>query len=125
MGEPDSTEKPLSIEAEFANLVRYIDLYVRQKTDLYIQHYVFDPFEFLVRQMIYLSVLAALLVAGTLALLIGVILFISTLIPIWQALLIMGVVAFVIAALIAYVMFSHKPALKTPTTEEVMQRGRP
>lgn len=125
MGEPDSPEKPLSIESEFANLVHYIDLYVRQKTDLYIQHYVFDPFDFLVRQMIYLSVLAALLVAGTLALLIGVILFLSTLVPMWQALLIIGVVAFVIAALVAYVMLTHKPVLKTPTTEEVMQRGRP
>jgi uncharacterized membrane protein len=73
-----------AVEAEFAQLVRYIDLYVRQKTDLYIQHYVFEPFEFLVRQLIYLSVLTALLVAGTLAILIGVILFVSTLLPLWK-----------------------------------------
>ncbi len=77
MGEAASPEKPLSVESEFAHLVSYIDLYIRQKTDLFIQHYVFDPFDFLVRQIVYLSVLAALLVAGTLALLIGVILFIS------------------------------------------------
>ncbi|MGA9140564.1 MAG: phage holin family protein [Methanocella sp.] len=125
MGAPDSPEKPLSIESEFANLVRYIDLYIRQKTDLYIQHYVLDPFDFLVRQIIYLSVLAALLVSGTLALLIGIILFISTMVPLWEALLIMGIVAFVIAALIAYVLFSRKLVLKTPTTEDVMKNGRP
>jgi hypothetical protein len=124
MGEAAGPDKPLSIESEFAHLVSYIDLYIRQKTDLFIQHYVFDPFDFLMRQMIYLSVLAALLVAGTLALLIGVILYVSTLMPMWAALVIMGVVAFVIAALIAYVMFSHMPALKTPTTEDVMRHGR-
>ncbi len=36
----------------------------------------------------------------------------------------MGVVAFVIAGLVAYVLFSHKPMLKTPTTEDVMRHGR-
>lgn len=125
MGEAASPEKPLSVESEFAHLVSYIDLYIRQKTDLFIQHYVFDPFDFLVRQIVYLSVLAALLVAGTLALVIGVILYLRTLIPDWASLIIMGVVAFVIAGLIAYVMFSHKPMLKTPTTEDVMKHGRP
>jgi hypothetical protein len=125
MGEDPGREKPLSIEAEFANLARFVDLYLRQKTDLYLQHYVFEPFDFLVRQLIYLFVLAALLVAGTLAMLIGVILYISTLLPLWESLLIVGIVALIIAGIIAYVMFSSKLILKTPTTEELMKNGNP
>jgi len=125
MGEAAGPEKPLSIESEFAHLVKYTDLYIRQKTDLFIQHYILDLFDFLVRQIIYLSVLAALLVAGTLALLVGVILFISTILPLWQALLIMGIVSLVIAALIAYVLFSRELVLKTPTTEDVMKLDKP
>ena len=125
MGEDAGREKPPSIEAEFAHLVRYVDLYLRQKTDLYIQHYLFEPFEFLVRQLVYLSVLAALLVAGTLAILIGVILFVSTLVPLWESLLIIGIVALLIAGIVAYVLFSSHLVLKTPTTEELMQHGSP
>jgi uncharacterized membrane protein len=125
MGEDAGREKPLSIEAEFAHLVKFVDLYLRQKTDLYIQHYVFEPFEFLVRQLVYLSVLAALLVAGTLAILIGVILFVSTLVPLWESLLIIGIVALVIAGVVAYVLFSSHLVLKTPTTEELMTHGSP
>jgi hypothetical protein len=125
MGEAGSPEKPLSIESEFGQLVKYIDLYVRQKTDLFIQHYILDLFDFLIRQIIYLSVLAALLVAGTLALLVGIILFISTILPLWQALLIMGIVALVIAGVIAYVLFTRTLVLKTPTTEDVMKDGKP
>ncbi|WP_231844824.1 hypothetical protein [Methanocella arvoryzae] len=113
-----------SIEQEFADLVKYLDLYVRQKTDLYLQHYVFDPFDFLIRQLIYVSVLAALLVAGALALVAGSILFISTLIPLWAALLIIGVVAIVLAAVIAYFLFSRVPVLKTPSTTEMVQSGK-
>lgn len=125
MGEDSGREKPLSIEAEFAHLVKFADLYLRQKTDLYIQHYLFEPFEFLVRQLVYLSVLAALLVAGTLAILIGVILFVSTLVPLWESLLIIGIVALVIAGIVAYVLFSSHLVLKTPTTEELMKHGNP
>ena len=125
MGEDAGREKPLSMEAELAHLVRFVDLYLRQKTDLYIQHYVFEPFEFLVRQLVYLSVLAALLVAGTLAILIGVIIFVSTLVPLWESLLIIGIVALVIAGIVAYVLFSSHLVLKTPTTEELMTHGSP
>lgn len=125
MGEDPGREKPLAIEAEFAHLVKYVDLYLRQKTDLYIQHYLFEPFEFLVRQLVYLSVLAALLVAGTLAIIIGVILYVSTLVPLWTSLLIVGIVALVISGVIAYVLFSSHLVLKTPTTEELMKHGSP
>ncbi len=123
MGEDHGREKPLSVEAEFAGLIRNADLYLRQKSDLYLQHYLFEPFDFLVRQLIYLSVLAALLVTGTLALLIGVILYVSTLVPLWQALLIIGIVALAVAGIIAYVLFSSKPVLKTPTAEDLVKHG--
>lgn len=123
MGEDAGREKPLAIEAEFAHLVKYVDLYLRQKTDLYIQHYLFEPFEFLVRQLVYLSVLAALLVAGTLAIIIGVILYVSTLVPLWTSLLIVGIVALVISGVVAYVLFSSHLVLKTPTTEDLMKHG--
>ena len=54
--EPASDEE-LSIESEFAATIKYIDLYLRQKTDLFLQHYVFEPFDFLAKKLMYLSVL--------------------------------------------------------------------
>jgi hypothetical protein len=125
MVEEAGPEKPLSIEAEFAHLVKFTDLYIRQKIDLYIQHYLFEPFDFLVRQLVYLSVLAALLVAGTLAILIGVIFYLYTLMQPWQALIIVGIVALLLGGIIAYVLFSSHLVLKTPTTEELMKHGSP
>lgn len=117
-------EEQRSIEQEVADLVKYMDLYIRQKTDLYIQHYVFDPFDFLIRQLIYLSVLAALLVAGSIALVAGSILFVSTLIPLWAALLIIGVIAMLVAGVIAYVLFSRELVLKTPRTTELIESDK-
>jgi hypothetical protein len=113
----DKPERP-SIEAEFAGLVQNIDLYVRQKTDLYVQHYLLDPLDFILRQVIYLSVVAALLVVGTLAIAVGVILFVSTLIPLWSALLLCGVAALLFAGICAYIMFARRLILKTPRTRE-------
>ncbi len=113
-----------SIEQEVADLVKYIDLYIRQKTDLYMQHYVFEPFDFILRQVIYLSVLAALLVAGALALVVGSILFISTLIPLWAALLIIGIIAILLAGIIAYILFSREIVLKTPKSTELIESGK-
>jgi uncharacterized membrane protein len=107
-----------SAEAEFANLVKNIDLYIRQKTDLYIQHYVLDPLDFILRQVIYLSVVASLLVVGTLSITVGVILFVSTLISIWAALLLCGLASLVLAVGLAYFMFTRKLMLKTPKTVE-------
>lgn len=113
-----------SIEQEVADLVKYMDLYIRQKTDLYMQHYVFEPFDFILRQVIYLSVLAALLVAGALALVVGSILFISTLIPLWAALLIIGIIAILLAGIIAYILFSREIVLKTPKSTELIESGK-
>jgi len=114
---PSKPERP-SVEAEFAGLVQNIDLYVRQKTDLYVQHYLLDPLDFILRQVIYLSVVAALLVVGTLAIAVGVILFVSTLIPLWSALLICGVAALLFAGICAYIMFARRLILKTPKATE-------
>ena len=114
--EPDGSRP--SIESEFANVVQNIDLLVRQKTDLYLQHYLLDPLDFVLRQVIYLSVVASLLVAGTLAVTVGVILFVSTLISLWAALLICGLASILLAMGLAYLMFARKLVLQTPKTPE-------
>lgn len=113
-----------SIESELAETIKYIDLYIQQKTDLFLQHYLLEPFDFLIRQVMYLSVLVTLLIAGTLALVIGVILFISTIIPLWIALLIVSGIVFLIAGVITYILFSNKIVLKTPTTMELVKDGK-
>ena len=89
--EETACDEESSIESEFAATIKYIDLYLRQKTDLFLQHYVFEPFDFLAKKLVYLSVLVTLLVAGTLVLLAGVILLIATVVPLWAALLITGI----------------------------------
>ena len=104
--------------------IRYLDLYLRQKTDLYLQHYVFEPFDFLGKKLMFLAVLVTLLAAGTLVMLAGVILLIATFVPLWAALLISGVVLFVVGGIIAYVFFSKKIVLQTPTATEMMNRGK-
>lgn len=123
-GEAAAAAEQRSVEQEFADLVKYLDLYIRQKTDLYLQHYVFDPFDFLIRQLIYLSVLAALLVAGALSVVVGSILFVSTIIPLWAALLAIGIISIVLAVIIAYVLFSRVLVLKTPKTTELVKSGK-
>ena len=117
MPEETTTARP-SVEGEFASLVQNLDLYARQKIDLYIQHYLLDPLDFILRQVIYLSVVASLLVAGTLAITVGVILFVSTLISIWAALLICGLASILLAMGLAYFMFARKLVLQTPKTAE-------
>ena len=44
-------EEP-SIESEFVRTYKFIDLYLQQKTDLFLQHYVFEPFDFLIKRII-------------------------------------------------------------------------
>jgi hypothetical protein len=124
MEEAAGTEEP-SIETEFVRTIKYIDLYMQQKTDLFLQHYVFEPVDFLFRQIIYLSVIVTLLAAGTLILLMGVILFIATLVPLWAALLITGAAIFVIGGVIAYMLLSDKIVLKTPVATEMIKNGKP
>jgi len=122
--EETAFDEESSIESEFAATIKYIDLYLRQKTDLFLQHYVFEPFDLLAKKLMYLSVLVTLLVAGTLVLLAGVILFIATAVPLWAALLITGVLIFFVGGIIAYVLFSEKIVLQTPTATEMMDHGK-
>jgi len=115
--DPDTTIDDPSIESEFARIFKYIDLYFQQKTDLFLQHYVFEPFDFLFKRIMCLAVIVTLLAAGTLALVIGVILLLSTVVPLWAALLIMGAIIFVAGGVLAYIVLSKKLVLKTPTAE--------
>jgi hypothetical protein len=114
---PTGQERP-SVEAEMAGLIKNMDLYVRQKTDLYLQHFVLDPLDFILKQIIYLSVVASLLVVGTLAIAVGIILFVSTLISLWTALLLCGLASLLLALGLAYFMFARKLVIKTPKTLE-------
>jgi uncharacterized protein (DUF983 family) len=72
----------------------------------------------------YLSVVVALLAAGTLILVAGVILLIATRIPLWASLLLTGLITFLAAGMITYVLFSKKVDLQTPTALEMMNRGK-
>lgn len=123
--EPDTGNDQPTIESEFATTVKYLDLYVRQKTDLFLQHYVFEPFDFLGTKLMYLSVVLTLFAAGTLILVAGVILFIATLLPLWAALLVTGGAIFLLGGIIAHVFFAKKIVLQTPTARELMNRERP
>jgi hypothetical protein len=113
-----------SIESEFARMYKYIDLYFQQKTDLFLQHYVLEPFDFLFKRIIYLSVIVSLLVAGTVTIVLGVIFLLSTFVPLWAALLITGALIFSTGAIIAYICLSNKMVLKTPTAE-MIKNGKP
>lgn len=114
-----------TIEAGFAGTVRYIDLYLQQKTDLFLQHYVLEPADYLIRQIMYLSFIVTLMAAGTIVILMGVILFIAPLVPLRAALLITGAVIFGTGGLITCLQVSDKIVLKTPVAAEVLRNGNP
>ena len=124
MEESASTEDP-SLESQFVRTIKYIDIYLQQKTDLFLQHYIFEPVDFLLRQIMFLSVIVTLLAAGTFALILGVILFIATIVPLWAALLLTGAVIFILGGLIAYLVLSDKIILNTPIATEMKEDGKP
>ena len=124
MEESAGTDEP-SVESEFARTFKYIDIYLQQKTDLFLQHYVFEPVDFLIKRIMFLSVIITLLAAGILILLMGVILFIATLVPLWAALLITGAAIFVIGGVIAYLLLSDKIVLNTPLATEMIKNEKP
>jgi hypothetical protein len=117
------TDEP-SIESEFARTFKYLELYFQQKTDLFLQHYVLEPFDFLFKRILYLSVIVSLLATGTLSLVLGVILLMSTVVPLWAALLIVGAGIIATGGIIAYIVLLNKIVLKTPTAE-MIQNGKP
>jgi hypothetical protein len=114
-----------TIESEFARTIRYIDLYMQQKTDLFLQHYVFEPAGFLFRQIMCLSVIVTLLAAGSLALVIGVILYIATFVPLWAALLITGAIIMGTGVVTASMLLSDKIVLNTPVATEMIKNEKP
>lgn len=122
--EPEASEGEPSVESEFATTAKYLELYMRQKADLYLQQYVFDPFTFLGSKLMFLSVIIALLAAGTLILVAGVILFINIWLVLWAALLVTAALAFILAGVITYVFFYKPIILQTPTATEMMNRGK-
>jgi hypothetical protein len=122
--EPDTRDTETSVESEFATTARYLELYMRQKTDLYLQQYVFEPFSFLGSKLMLLAVVVSLLTAGTLIMVAGVILLIATRIPLWAALLLTAVASFIVAGIIAYAFFYKPIVLQTPTATELMNRGK-
>lgn len=110
-----------TIESEFVKTFKFIDLYMQQKTDLFLQHYVIEPVDFLLRQIMYLSVIVTLLAAGTIILVMGAILFIATLVPLWAALLITGAMIMGMGGIIANMLLSNKIVLKTPISMEMIK----
>ena len=122
--EPDTSDSQASVESEFMTTARYLELYMQQKTDLFLQHYVFDPFRVLGTKLMYLSVVIALLAAGTLILVAGIILLLATRMELWAALLVMGAVTFIVGGIIAYLLFNKAIVLDTPTAAEMMNRGK-
>jgi sterol desaturase/sphingolipid hydroxylase (fatty acid hydroxylase superfamily) len=124
MGSAAETEGE-TIEVQFVRIIKYIDLYLRQKTDLFLQDYVFEPANFFFKQLMYLSVIVTLLVAGIIIVVVGVILFIATLVPLWAALLITGVIICGIATLTAHLVLSNKIVLNTHLAKELIKNGKP
>jgi hypothetical protein len=124
MDEAASTEEP-SIESEFATTFKFIDLYIRQKTDLFLQYYVFEPFNLLISRIMILSIIVTLLAAGTLFLWMGIILLIATVLPLWAALLIAGIAIFITGGIMAYVLLTQKIVLKTPLATEMIKNEKP
>ena len=124
MDEAASTEEP-SIESEFATTFKFIDLYIRQKADLFLQYYVFEPFNLLISRIMILSIIVTLLAAGTLFLWMGIILLIATVLPLWAALLIAGIAIFITGGIMAYVLLTQKIVLKTPLATELIINEKP
>ncbi|HWS21880.1 MAG TPA: phage holin family protein [Methanoregula sp.] len=124
MDEAASTEEP-STESEFATTFKFIDLYIRQKTDLFLQYYVFEPFNLLMSRIMILSIIVTLLAAGTLFLWMGIILLIATVFPLWAALLIAGIAIFITGGIMAYVLLTQKIVLKTPLATEMIKNEKP
>jgi hypothetical protein len=124
MDEAASTEEP-SIESEFATTFKFIDLYIRQKTDLFLQYYVFEPFNLLISRIMILSIIVTLLAAGTLFVWMGIIFLIATVLPFWAALLITGIAIFIIGGIMAYVLLAQKIVLKTPLATEMIKNEKP
>jgi len=122
--ESAASDEESSIASEFATTIKYVDLFLQQKTDRFLQNYVFEPVEFFAKNLMYLSMIVPLLAAGTLIVVVGVILLIATVVPLWAALLITGASIFILGGIIAYLLVSNTIILQTPTGMEMIKRGK-
>jgi hypothetical protein len=89
-----------------------------------LQNYVFEPVEFLAKNLMCISVIVPLWAAGTLIVVTGVILLFATVVPLRAALLNTGASIFIVGGIIAYLLFSNTIILQTPTDMEMMMRGK-
>jgi len=122
--EPDASDEEQTVESEFATTAKYLDLYLRQKTDLFLQNYVFEPFDLLGQKLMYLAIVITLLAAGIVIVVAGAILVMATVIPLWAAMLAAGAVILLAACIIFRVFFQKQIVLQTPTALELMNRGK-
>lgn len=113
-----------TIESEFVRTIRYIDLYMQQKTDLFLQHYVFEPVDFLLKRIMYLSVIVTLLAAGIIVLVIGAVFFMALFVPLWAALLTTGVIISGTGVIFGHLLLSNTIVLKTPVATEAIENGK-
>jgi hypothetical protein len=72
----------------------------------------------------YLSVIVTLLVAGIIIVVVGVILFIATIVPLWAALLITGAIICGVGTVAAYQVLSNKIVLNTPLAKDMIKNGK-
>jgi hypothetical protein len=123
--EPETCDDGVSVESDLATTIKYLDLWLRQKTDLFLQHYVFEPFDFLGTKLMYLVVVLTLLAVAVVILVAAAIFFMAVFIPFWLALVFSGLLALLAALIIAQVFVKKQIVLKTPTAREMMNRGKP
>jgi len=121
--DPAAYDDELTVEAEFVHLIRCIDLYLQQKTDLFLQRYVFEPFRFLAGQVMVLIVIITLLAAGTIVLVIGLVYLLATLVPLWEALVITAAIMLGTGGTTGYRLITHRIVLNTPVARDVMNDG--
>lgn len=108
-----------SFESELARLLKYLDLYLQQKTDLFVQRYLVEPFGFFAKQAMILALVVTLLVSGTVIVLAGAIMLLSEFVPFWAALLLAGGTILAGAAIFAHRLLSNELILDTPTVEAI------
>ena len=112
------TEQEGEADSEITRMMGFIGMYIEQKIDLLLQHYLLDPADALFRRLMIVSVIITFLVFGILVLVTGFILLLAEVIPLWASLLAVGGIACIIGGGIAYHLFASPIILKTPRAEE-------
>lgn len=110
---------------EIPRMMGYIGMYIEQKIDLLLQHYLLDPADALFRRLIIVAVIITFLVFGILVLVTGGILLLAEVIPLWASLLVVGGAACIAGGGIAYHLFASPIILETPVAEEQESHDSP